>query len=69
MKFALTLKEMPEPERKMDFMTECRVKNHKGIIENYQRKIDNLVELERYEEAEGWAIALLGKLREWKKMK
>lgn len=67
MKFAFTMKEVPAETPKMDFMTDLRIRNHKAIIENYQRKIDNLVSLERYEDAEEWALGLLGKLREFKK--
>lgn len=67
MKFALTLKEMPAQDQTLDFVGQIRTNARKAIYDNYERKIENLVRLGRYEEAEEWTIGLLGKLREWKK--
>jgi hypothetical protein len=55
----------PDDREQIGFLQRVGRANEMRILRNYNRRINNLIELERYHEAELDAARLVGILRAW----
>lgn len=65
LKTELKLVETPEVEEAREFLTLVRTENRLRIVQHHQRKISNLIRLERYSEAADCAQNLELVIGEW----